>query len=231
MYSPGNTAVLIDMHCHSVFSQDNHLDPVDLVERAVELGLDGVCFTEHHSVEASLPVEAIERPDGFMLFRGVEISTDAGHVLVYGLSDDSWNVWGRDLHLDLAEVAEIVHTLGGLLIPAHPFRGWESFGEKIYTTRGLDGIETHNGVDGPLQQKSAVEAAYKLGLPSIGGSDCHHLDQVGRAFTEFRDPIASMADILVQIRAGTCRGRTRDELSDRKMGRKLKTFRRGSSEE
>lgn len=206
----GISAVLIDMHCHSVFSQDNNLEPADLIDRAVQLGLDGVCFTEHYSVDASRPVERIERPDGFLIFRGVEISTDVGHVLVYGLSDDSWNVWGRNLHLNLAEIMEIVHALGGICIPAHPFRGWESFGERIYTIKGLDGIETHNGVDAPLQQRSAMEAALKLGLPSIGGSDCHHLNQVGRTFTEFKDPISSMADIIVQIKAGTCRGKNHE---------------------
>jgi len=169
----------IDLHCHSTFSQDNHLEPQDVIRRASQLGLDGVCFTEHHSFESSSLVDKTDRPKGFLVFRGVEVSTDAGHLLVYGVKDDSWNRWGRNNYLNLAKVVESVHALGGICVPAHPFRGWESLGEKIYSVESLDAIETHNGVNGLLQNGLAIEAALKLGLPSTGGSDCHYLNQVG----------------------------------------------------
>lgn len=71
----------IDTHCHTRHSHDNWLEPLDLVRRAKQLGLDGVCITEHHSYEASAPVEAVARGEGFLLLRGVEISTDRGHLL------------------------------------------------------------------------------------------------------------------------------------------------------
>jgi hypothetical protein len=67
-----------------------------------------VCVTEQQSVAASLPVEGIEIPDGFRVFRGVEISTPKGHLLAYGLKDDSWNRWARNNYLDLFEVLESV---------------------------------------------------------------------------------------------------------------------------
>jgi len=197
----------IDLHCHSTFSQDNHLEPQDVIRRASQLGLDGVCFTEHHSFESSSLVDKTDRPKGFLVFRGVEVSTDAGHLLVYGVKDDSWNRWGRNNYLNLAKVVESVHALGGICVPAHPFRGWESLGEKIYSVESLDAIETHNGVNGLLQNGLAIEAALKLGLPSTGGSDCHYLNQVGRAYTEFDNTISSLGDMINEIKAWKCRGR------------------------
>jgi predicted metal-dependent phosphoesterase TrpH len=198
--------MLIDLHCHSKYSQDNHLEPEDLINRALELGLDGVCFTEHHSLECSRPLERMELPDNFLIFRGVEISTDSGHLLVYGLRDDSWNTWGRNNYPKLPKIVEKVHALGGVCVPAHPFRGWESLGEHVFDTEGLDGIETHNGGNGPKQNQLAIEAAAKLRLPSTGGSDCHYLEQVGRACTEFNNPIRTLEDLVREIAAGNCRG-------------------------
>jgi len=82
----------IDCHCHTRYSNDNWLEPVDLVIRARTLGLDGLVVTEHHSVEASGPVERIGRDEGVLVLRGVEISTDGGHLLAFGLTDDGWNI-------------------------------------------------------------------------------------------------------------------------------------------
>lgn len=197
----------IDLHCHSKFSQDNHLEPEDLIRRAWELGLDGVCFTEHHSIRSSYLVERIHAPEGFLVFRGVEVSTELGHLLVYGVVDDSWNHWGRNIYLNVTRVLDSVHAKGGICVPAHPFRGWESLGEKIFSITGFDGIETHNGVNAPLQNAPAMEAAVKLGLPSTGGSDCHYLEQVGKAYTEFDNRIEDLAGMVEEIRAGNCKGR------------------------
>src|SRR3990170_5637769 len=40
--------MLIDLHCHTrLGSEDSFLTPVELIQRAKALGLDGVCLTEH----------------------------------------------------------------------------------------------------------------------------------------------------------------------------------------
>jgi histidinol phosphatase-like PHP family hydrolase len=86
----------IDLHCHGKYSHDNYLEPEELIAQAINLNLDGVCFTEHDSLVASGPVERITAPEDSYVFRDLEISTDRGHLLVYGLKDDSWNIWNRD---------------------------------------------------------------------------------------------------------------------------------------
>jgi histidinol phosphatase-like PHP family hydrolase len=62
--------MLIDLHCHSKYSHDNHLEPEDLIEKAMEVGLNGVCFTEHYSFDSSWPIEKMRLPENFLVLRG-----------------------------------------------------------------------------------------------------------------------------------------------------------------
>ncbi len=203
--------MLIDLHCHSKYSNDNSLEPELVIKRAKRIGLDGVCFTEHHSYDASWPVEKINLPDDFLVFRGVEISTNKGHVLVYGVKDDSWNTWDRDYYLDVSKLIRNVHALGGICVPAHPYRGWESIGEALFTIARFDAIETHNGANSVMQNVEAEQAARKLALPSIGGSDCHQSAQIAGAFTEFKNRIWTMDDLVAEIKKGAGRGRIQEK--------------------
>ena len=198
----------IDLHCHSKYSADNFLEPEELTEQAIKINLDGVCFTEHHSIIPLWPLERIRIPEGFYVFRGVEISTDRGHLLVYGLKDDSWNIWSSHTYLNASQVIENVHRLGGICVPAHPFRGWDSFGEDIFTMDGFDAIETHNGLDLENMSERATQAARLRNLSSIGGSDCHQKEQVGRAFTEFKNPVHTIDELIEEIKKGNCKGMT-----------------------
>jgi hypothetical protein len=196
----------IDLHCHSKYSQDNFLEPEELIEQAIRIGLDGVCFTEHYSMIPLWSLEKIKAPEGFYIFRGVEISTGRGHLLAYGVKDDSWNIWSSNNYLDVFRVIENVHRLGGICVPAHPFRGWDSFGEDVFRTDGFDAIETHNGLNLENMNQKAIHAARLRNLPSIGGSDCHNKEQVGKAFTEFKNPVHTIDELIEEIKKGNCKG-------------------------
>jgi predicted metal-dependent phosphoesterase TrpH len=198
--------MIIDLHCHTKYSRDCYLEPLDLIKRARQLGLDGVCITEHYSYALSRAVTDEGQGDGLVILRGLEISTNMGHLLAYGVKDDSWNTWTRDNYLDIGEVIRNVHLRGGICVPAHPFRGWDSLGDAIFTLDGLDAVETHNGSNGSDANEKAIHAASRLSLPSIGGSDCHSIEQVGRACTEFPNPIQTIDDMIGEIRKGNCRG-------------------------
>ncbi len=198
----------IDCHCHTKHSYDNWLEPLALIRRARALGLDGVVITEHYSYEASEPIEALARDEGLLLLRGVEIATDRGHLLAYGVEDDSWNSWGRDTWLPLPAVIERILGLGGICVPAHPFReiGACSLLEGLLELTGIAAVETHNGGNSDADNELALSAAGHLALPGLGGSDCHKVDAVGRCATEFLQPVADMADFIAAVRAGECRG-------------------------
>ena len=198
--------MLIDLHCHTKYSRDCYLEPLDLIKRARQLRLDGVCITEHYSYALSRAVTDMGQGNGLVILRGLEISTNMGHLLAYGVKDDSWNTWTRDNYLDIGEVIRNVHLRGGICVPAHPFRGWDSLGDAIFSLEGLDALETHNGSNHLDENEKAIHAASALNLPSIGGSDCHRIEQVGRACTEFPNPIQTIDDMIGEIRKGNCRG-------------------------
>lgn len=205
----------VDLHCHSKYSHDTYLEPERVIERALRCGLDGVCFTEHFSLGASLPIENLIVPKNFVVFRGLEVSTDAGHLLVYGLTDDTWNIWSRNHYLKISGVIDRVHQLGGICAAAHPFRGWDALGDAVYHIEGLDAIETLNGMNTDAQNRQALQASRARSLPSIGGSDCHEPENVGRAFTVFQKPVRTAADLIGAIRRGECRA---EKLERRKSG-------------
>jgi predicted metal-dependent phosphoesterase TrpH len=199
----------IDLHCHTKYSHDNYFEPQALVEQAIEMNLDGVCITEHFSTIPPWAIALLDIPRGFHVFTGVEISTNRGHLLAYGVKDDSWNIWfGDQRHLDAVQVIENVHKLGGICVPSHPFRGWDSFGEGVWQMDGFDAIETHNGLDDEDKNEKALQVARTRGLPSVGGSDCHGREQVGRALTEFRNAVRTTEELVEEIRKGNCRGMT-----------------------
>jgi len=164
--------------------------------------------TEHHSVEASGPVERIGRDEGVLVLRGVEISTDGGHLLAFGLADDGWNIWGRDHYIPLHEVLERVAALGGICVPAHPYRktGLAGLLEGSFDVTCIAALETHNGGNLDVDNDLAIDAAERLGLPGLGGSDCHKRLAVGRCATEFLWPVTDMATLIAAVRRGACRG-------------------------
>ncbi len=198
----------IDTHCHTKYSYDNWLEPKALIVRAKALGLDAVVITEHYSYEASAPVEEIARGEGLLLLRGVEIATDRGHLLAYGVEDDGWNIWGRDHWLSMTEVIERIRKLGGICVPAHPFRevGVCCLLEKLLDVVGIAAVETHNGNNEDADNDLAIHAAAQMALPGLGGSDCHKIAAVGRCATEFLQPVSDMASFIAAIGAGACRG-------------------------
>jgi histidinol phosphatase-like PHP family hydrolase len=40
----------IDLYCHRKYSEDNHVEPEEIIEQAIRLNLDGVCFADSTQV-------------------------------------------------------------------------------------------------------------------------------------------------------------------------------------
>jgi len=67
-------------------------------------------------------------------------------------------------------------------------------------------LETHNGSSSLDANEKAIHAASALKLPSISGSDRHSVEQVGRACTEFVNPVHTIDDVIEEIKRGNCHG-------------------------
>ena len=143
-----------------------------------------------------------------LVLRGVEIATDRGHMLAYGVEDDGWNCWGRDSYLPMDEVIERINALGGICVPAHPFRdvGLASLLDSLLDVQGIAAVESHNGGNSESDNELALKASAHMKLPTLGGSDCHKTVAVGRCATEFLVPVHDMTSFIAAVKAGACRG-------------------------
>jgi predicted metal-dependent phosphoesterase TrpH len=181
-----------------------------MVARAAALGLDAVCLTDHNYCWSQAAAAELAAAHHIIVLRGNEIVTDQGDMLVFGFYDDVQGVIG------LTELRRRVDVAGGIIIAAHPFRGFLTFGaghlgltpEKAAEreTFGLvDGLEVMNGKVTESENQLAAMVAERLKLPGTGGSDAHDDSTVGRYVTRFEEPVTTEAELIAAIRAGACR--------------------------
>lgn len=194
--------MIIDLHVHTIYSRDSLLAPEDLIEQALNVGLDGVCVTEHDSMEASRTAEEFAEGTPLKVFRGVEVTTELGHILVYGVTEAQWQPFeGRGRPAQ--EIIDYVRARGGVCIPAHPFRfNSPALADKIETLVGIFAIEGYNGKADIQDNRLAWDAATRLNLKMTGGSDAHVQGMVGKCVTDFERPVETMAELVEELKAG-----------------------------
>ncbi len=187
---------LIDLHCHTVpLSTCSSLTASRLVDLARTRGLDGICLTEHDRILDDADLAALRQQTGFPIFRAVELTTDMGHVLAFGLQEL------RATFAIAANVFAAAEEWGALLYLAHPARDG-LLKVSADTVRFFESVEAMNGSDTRLQNLAATGLARGFRLPGIGGSDCHTSAEVGRAATRFTATIETDADLLAALRSG-----------------------------
>jgi predicted metal-dependent phosphoesterase TrpH len=195
--------MIIDLHVHTIYSQDSLLAPEDLIEQALQVGLDGVCVMDHNSLQVSEVVEEFAEGTPLKVFRGVEVTTDLGHILAYGLKPEQWEQFAGRLERPAQELVDYVRSFGGVCIPAHPFRfGPGSIENKLETLIGIFAIEGYNGKANSDENQMACEKAKQLDLMVTGGSDAHVQGMVGKCATVFENKIETMADLIKELKGG-----------------------------
>jgi predicted metal-dependent phosphoesterase TrpH len=193
----------IDLHVHSKYSIDNDAEPEEAILRAIELGLQGIAFTEHYYYGASEPIEPLREKygDSIMIFRGVEFSAQEGHCLIFGVDTDDLSL----KYAPLRDVISVVTRKSGVVIPSHPYRSVNGIGDLVLNTDGISALEGYNGCNMHGFNVLAIKAAKALGIPFTGGSDAHTPQEVGACFTEFDDAVTS-ENFIGLLKAGKYRG-------------------------
>jgi predicted metal-dependent phosphoesterase TrpH len=202
--------MLIDLHVHSHHTRGCALAPRDVLRSAKAAGLDGVVFTDLGTLEGLEEVRAAGRDEGLLALCGVELATDHGHYLCY-FPDPAKvpappQLFGAATPWPVREVLAKVKELGGVAVAAHPYDKTveRPSGDHIFTLDGLsaiEGLNTHR--KGPANDL-AVEAADHMNLPCTGASGAMAgVEELGKAATLFRDPVANEEDLVRQLRAGT----------------------------
>ena len=194
---------VFDLHAHSSdYSRDSGVRIARIAEQAVARGLDGIVLTEHNAIWDSETLQDLSERHEVRLLPGMEIGTDVGHVLVYGLDKFTPEL------LAIESLRRIVRAEGAAMALAHPMRPFH--GQHAAHDRyeeWFDAIETINGDHADSEQGPFELIARKLGIGAIGGSDVHSMQAVSRAVTTFESAIDNIEDLVDQIRAAVPRPR------------------------
>lgn len=202
----GTDRIALDLHVHSDASYDGH-EPVELVlEHAADIGLDGVVITDHDRIETSREAARLAPEFGLVGIPGVEVSTEHGHLLAIGVAERP------PAGKPFAETVDRVRELGGAAVVPHPFQRTRH-GVRKRNVTDCDAVETYNSMlFTGYQNRRARRFARARNYAEVGGSDAHHLMNVGRAVTvvDLDDPVERVTDVSVQQVVGALRaGRTR----------------------
>lgn len=187
---------LIDLHCHTKpLSSCSGLSADDLVELAKQRGLDGVCLSEHDRTWDVTELDGLRERTGVLILPAVELTTDMGHVLAFGLREL------RSTFAIAANLYEAANEWHAPLFLAHPARDG-LLRVTADTVRFFESVEAVNGSDTRLQNLAASGLAKGFRLPAVGGSDCHTKAEVGRAATRFEAPIGTVDDLVAALWSG-----------------------------
>ena len=198
----------IDLHVHTFpKSQCSSMGPEELIKEAERIGLDGFCLTEHQVLWTKSEIDELAGSKGIKIFRGNEITTAQGDVLVFGLEKNIEGIVAiQDLHKE-------VTGQGGFSIAAHPFRGFKIFGigqldlgvdqavrKKIF--KYVDALEIRNGRVSEKENEMAEKVAERLGLIGTAGSDAHTENTLGTWIMDFENDIESEKELIEELRTG-----------------------------
>lgn len=212
-------ARLFDLHIHTTKgSSDSSLTPEDMILEAERIGLRGLCLTEHAGPWDRHEFRQFAALHNVVLIRAMEVETDLGHMLAFGLDryQSGFN--------QAAELRRAATAAGGFVVTAHPFRGVLSGGlhrrALLYQSvpgplpeqpedalehpvfKLADAVEVANGGTIDRENEFALQVAGLLDLPVTGGSDAHSIHGLGKFVTEFHDEVKSEAEFLRALHSG-----------------------------
>ena len=181
-----------ETHCHTVYSNrhrrrfDALNTPREMIEAAIQRGLQGIMVTDHDSVMGGLIGRKIAKAYAdFQVIPGAEITSRFGHILAIGIETDI------PKGLTVEETVDKIRDLGGISVASHPFsnRVRPSLGKQCIKT---DGIEVFNATNGFQANAIAISIAQTRGRPATAGSDAHWAKSVGNAGIICDDPISDI---------------------------------------
>ncbi len=204
--------MLIDLHTHSYpHSDDSFMSVDELIEGSKSLGLDAICLTDHDAFWTTEQIDDLSNSHNFLIIPGCEINTEAGHVLVFGLSKYEFGMHKPEF------LQACVDKAGGAMIAAHPYRrrfieepaGKPGVREEMLERAGGDeffqmcqGLEALNGRGLSIQNQFSLDLGGMLSVSMTAGSDAHKVEQIGTVATEFERPVSCLADLIKELQAG-----------------------------
>lgn len=200
----------IDMHCHT---KEGSPDSLVSIEKTIDILIDkcydGMVVTDHNSYTGYKRALEVNKKD-FVIFKGIEYDTaDAGHMIIIlpeNIDTDLFTHKG----MRVKDVIQLVRSLGGILGPAHPFdyyrlgifnnARWVKNQDII---KEFDFIETFNSCGSKIGNQKASMLAKAFNLPTLGGSDSHRIDSVGKGWTKLTNRVVTETELIKSIQSSS----------------------------
>lgn len=198
---------LADPHCHTDAS-DGMVTPAELVEAAVEAGLDLIAVCDHDTMASVAEAVARGAELGLAVVAGEEVTTRwpaQTHVLGWFLE--------RPVRsgMSLEDTVAAIHDEGGLAVIPHPFTPTYFAScqpgalARLIDNQSVDGIELVHRAPTTARRQTALEEFYsanrgRLGA-ALGASDSHFgRHDLGRIVTRFAGSTAD--DFRTAVESG-----------------------------
>lgn len=196
--------MIIDLHLHeSQYSACSWMTVQEAVAAARKQGLDAICITNHDSLD--IRESDLLKTVDFPVFVGVELFTDEGEIIAFGLDVLP------EQPIPAQDFIDFVTEQGGFCFAAHPFRVGSGLGDHMTTLKGLHGVEVCNGGNLDWENAKAWKACQQLNLVPVGGSDAHLPKDVGRYATWLPAPVTTMQELVAALKSGECCPVAKDE--------------------
>jgi predicted metal-dependent phosphoesterase TrpH len=185
-----------DLHVHTTYSNDSLITPKDLVFYAKKRGLNAVAVTDHNSLDGAYK---IAKETDFLIIPGMEVSSADGHIVALNVPE----LIPRGL--SAVDTVELIHKAGGVAIACHPYVYFKGCLQSN-VCEAFDAIEVINARAFPFKNsvKKAEEAAERLKLSRVAGTDAHYGPQIGYGYTEIEASEPTVEAIAKAIVDGQC---------------------------
>ena len=213
-----NRVYKYEMHLHTCPCSGGGEDIREHIDDLIAKGFSGAVVTNHffngdNRIDRSLSWEDFTdayrqdylygleyaREVDFDLIFGLEEHVGEGReILIYGVSADDIAAHPELKSCSVERYAEIIHSLGGLVYQAHPYRvrSYITRPEPLECLDKFDGIEVFNAANDPEWNESAQRLADEFSLGCVAGSDAHGIGSAGRAGIAAGERIRSNADLV-----------------------------------
>ena len=222
---------LYETHCHSSESSAcGRNTSVEMAKAHKEAGYTGMILTNHNwggntavsrelswcdfidrFFEPFYPAKEWGDANDLQVFCGYEAGYNGTEFLIYGIDIDWMREHPEIRDASIEEQFEIIHSGGGIVVHAHPFREAFYISEVRLFPEYIDGVEALNASHCPLRalpdnrifNEKALKYARELGMFITGGSDTHSVNLLGGgvAFPTKLTDIRDFTERLINAKA------------------------------
>ncbi len=190
----------VDLHLHAMErSRCARNSEEEMICAAIEFGLDGIAFTDHHKFMSLKRLQELnENYAPFRIFRGIEISVLEGEdIVVFGvyspkLESNNWHY--NDLH-------DFIREKGGFMALVHPFRHRDHIGVD-FENLPTDAIEIQSLNTGACDRDNILSLINRLGIYPFSNSDAHNIRNVGIFYNKLDRFPENEIDFLTILKDG-----------------------------